>query len=88
MSLSSRGLAYVLTVAIYAGNRDVVDVANTSDRIYKAININPSFNSDEARADVYAQLAEKLTAATPFKDAVHIVETALYNTELALRTHG
>jgi hypothetical protein len=86
--LNNRGQAYVLAVAIYAGNRDTVDVEETSDRIYKAININPAFSSDEARADVYAQLAEKLTATTPFAKAVEVIEAALFNTELALRTHG
>lgn len=37
--------------------------------------------TDDAKADVYAQLAESLTADTPFEEAVSIIESALDETE-------
>ncbi len=86
--MSHKGQAYVMATAIYAGNKAEVDTEDVAYRIYTATTINPSFSSDDVRADVYAQLAEKLTADTKFVDAVDIIEEALRNTEHALRTHG
>lgn len=87
MGQSNRGIAYVLALAIYAGtkDKDVVDVEEISDRIYSTLNRSEVFTYDEAKADLYAQLAEKLKADTPFKEAVEIIEAAVYQTYIALR---
>lgn len=87
MAQSNRGIAYVLAIAIYAGNKDkdVIDVEDVSDRIYSTLNRSEVFTHDEAKADLYAQLAEKLTADTPFKEAVEIIEAAVYQTYISMR---
>lgn len=87
MGHSNRGIAYVLATAIYAGNKDkeTIDVDDVSDRIYHTLNRSEVFTYDEAKADLYAQLAEQLTPTTPFKEAVEIIETAVYQTYISLR---
>ena len=87
MAESNRGIAYVLAIAIYAGNKDtdVVDIEDVSDRIYHTLNRSEVFTYAEAKADLYGQLAEKLTATTPFKEAVEIIETAVYQTYISQR---
>lgn len=84
--MSNKGNAYALATAIYADTRGpVVDVDDLSDRIYRTIDRTP-FGSDDAKADLYAQLAEKLTATTTFERAVNVIEAAMDSTEAAL--HG
>lgn len=84
--MSNKGNAYALATAIYADTRGpVVDVDDLSDRIYRTLDRSP-FGSDDAKADLYAQLAEKLTATTTFERAVNIIEAAMDSTEAAL--HG
>lgn len=84
--MSNKGNAYALATAIYADTRGpVVDVDDLSDRIYRTLDRTP-FGSDDAKADLYAQLAEKLTATTTFERAVNIIEAAMDSTEAAL--HG
>lgn len=80
--MSNKGTAYALASAIYAGtyNQAIVDVDDLSDRVYKTLDRSP-FGSDEVKADLYAQLAEKLTATTTFERAVNIIEAALDETE-------
>lgn len=83
--MSNKGLAIVLASAIYAGNKDVEWIeADTPDRIYTALDSSDMFTSDDAKADVYAQLAEQLTEATTFKEAISIIEYALDNTQKGL----
>lgn len=82
--MSNKGNAYALATAIYADTRGpVVDVDDLSDRIYRTLDRTP-FGSDDAKADLYAQLAEKLTATTTFERAVNIIEAAMDSTEAAL----
>lgn len=83
--MSNLGTAYVLATAIYAGNSEDGVHEDASDAIYQAIDSSNVFATDEAKADVYAQLAECLLSNTPFKDAVELIETALNNTEEHLR---
>lgn len=78
--MSNKGTAYALAMAIYAGNKEAVDMEDTEYRIYKTMNAS-AFGSDEAKADVYAQLTEKLTDTTTFAQAVDIIEAALDETE-------
>jgi hypothetical protein len=81
--MSNKGEAYVIATAIYAGTKGTgkVDIDEISDRLYHAMQTTGSLSSDEAKADVYAQLAESLTADTHFEDAVSIIEAALGETE-------
>lgn len=82
--MSNKGTAYALALAIYAGNQEACDVEDTGYRIYKTLD-KSSFGSDEVKADVYAQLAEQLTATTTFERAVNIIEAALDSTEQSLK---
>lgn len=83
--MSNKGIAYALASAIYAGTGGaaVVDVDDLSDRIYRTLD-KPPYGSDDAKADLYAQLAEQLTADTSFERAVNIIEAAMDSTEAAL----
>jgi len=83
--MSNRGIAYVLAIAIYTGNRgDTVDTEDTAEKIYAVINASKDFRGDEVKADVYAQLAEQLDGDTSFERAVNIIEAALDSTQRAL----
>lgn len=82
--MSNKGNAYALASAIYADTRGpVVDIDDISDRIYRTLDATP-FGTDEAKADLYAQLAERLTANTSFERAVNIIEAAMDSTQEAL----
>ena len=84
--MSNKGNAYALATAIYADTRGpIVDIDDLVDRVYRTLDRTP-FGSDDAKADLYAQLAEQLTADTTFERAVNIIEAALDSTEAAL--HG
>jgi pyridoxal/pyridoxine/pyridoxamine kinase len=80
---SNKGDAYVLATAIYAGTKGsgLVDIDEVSDRLYRAMSGMGSLGTDEAKADIYAQLAETLTAETSFQEAVSIIEKVLDETE-------
>lgn len=80
--MSNKGTAYAIASAIYAGTHDqpIVDIDELSDRLYRTLD-KSHFGSDDAKADVYATLAESLTADTTFERAVNIIEAALDNTE-------
>lgn len=85
--MSNKGNAYALASAIYADTRGpVVDIDDLSDRIYRTLDQTP-FGTDEAKADLYAQLAERLTANTSFERAVNIIEAAMDSTQEALNGH-
>lgn len=82
--MSNKGNAYALASAIYADTRGpVVDIDDLSDRIYRTLD-RTAFGTDEAKADLYAQLAERLTANTSFERAVNIIEAAMDSTQEAL----
>lgn len=80
--MSNKGTAYAIATAIYAGTHDqeIVDIDDLSDRLYRTLDRSP-FGTDEAKADLYATLAESLTADTTFERAVNIIEAAIDNTE-------
>lgn len=84
--MSNRGNAIVLATAIYAGSRGaaMVVVDDVADRVYAAID-DTVFRTDAAKADLYARLAEQLTADTPFDKAVDLIEVAMERTILACR---
>lgn len=83
--MSNKGNAYALATAIYAGTSGspVVDIDDLADRVYRTID-KSGFGSEEAKADLYAQLAERLTCDTTFERAVNIIEAAMDSTEAAL----
>lgn len=78
--MTQRGDAYVIATAIYAGtkNKEVVDIDELTDRLYSAVVVMGW--SEDFSADVYAQLAEKLSHDTPFEKAVAVIESALSKT--------
>lgn len=80
--MSNKGTAYAIASAIYAGTQDqpIVDIDDLSDKLYRTLDKSP-FGNDEVKADLYATLAESLTADTTFERAVNIIEAALDNTE-------
>lgn len=78
--MTTRGDAYVLASAIYAGtDGPIVDIDDVADRVYRTLDKSP-LGSDDAKADLYAQLAEQLTATTSFQSAVDIIQAAMDNT--------
>ena len=80
MNPSTVGDAYVLAAAIYAGtDGPLVDTELVGERLHDAVDA-CGFGSDEHKADLYAQLAEQLTANTAFTVAVDIVALALTRT--------
>lgn len=82
--MSNKGTAYALATAIYADTRGpVVDIDDLSDRVYRTLDRTP-LGSDDAKADLYAQLAEQLTADTTFERAVNIIEAAIDSTMAAV----
>lgn len=60
----------------------MVAVDVVAERVYASID-GTIFRTDEAKADLYARLAERLTADTPFATAVDLIECALEQTVMA-----
>lgn len=78
--MTKRGDAYALASAIYAGtDGPIVDIDDVADRVYRALDGTP-LGCDDGKADLYAQLAERLTADTPFQSAVDIIQAAMDST--------
>jgi len=77
--MSNQGTAYAIACAIYAGNGPgsvIVDIDATSERLYDTLN-SSTYHDDDTKAELYAILAETLTAGTSFAGAVVIIEAAL-----------
>lgn len=68
---SNLGNAYAVALAV---------VGKDEEAVYHAVEV-VEFGSDERKADLYAQLAEKITVSTPFKEVVSITEAAMDNTD-------
>ena len=68
---SNLGNAYAVALAV---------VGKDEEAVYHAVEV-VEFGSDERKADLYAQLAEKITATTPFEEVVSITEAAMDNTD-------
>lgn len=83
--MSYRGHAYAIATAIYGGTRGetIVDIESIGDRLYSTIN-SLGLGSDEVKADIYAQLAERLTHSTTFERAVNVIEAAICETAFAV----
>lgn len=76
--MSNKGTAYAIATAIYAGTHDrpIVDIDELSYRLYRTLPGSP-LGTEEVKADLYAALAESLTADTSFERAVNIIEAAI-----------
>ena len=82
--MTTRGDAYALASAIYAGpDGPTVDIDTLADSVYHTLAYSP-LGCDEGKADLYAQLTERLKADTPFQDAVDIIQMAMDSTLLYL----
>jgi hypothetical protein len=74
-----QGSAIILASALYL--RDTTQpIEDLEDNIYAVVDV-IGFGTDEHKADLYAQLAERLTEKTGFHEAVSIIEAAIYNTQ-------
>jgi hypothetical protein len=74
-----QGSAIILASALYL--RDTKQsIEDLEDNIYAVVDV-IGFGTDEHKADLYAQLSDRLTAKTSFHEAVSIIEAAMYNTE-------
>lgn len=72
------GNAYALATALYARDKSL-PCEEIADNIYHCVNVLEF--EDERKADLYAQLAENLTADTGFSDAVSIIDAAMDSTD-------
>lgn len=79
--------AFVIAMAIYSKDPDgsTLPIEDLEDALYHAVDV-CGFGNDDMKADLYAQLAEKLTATTKFQDAVGIIADAMEQTGQAF--HG
>lgn len=77
--MSNKGNAYVLAGALYARDTSL-PLEEIADNIYHAVDV-LEFGQDERKADLYAQLAEKLTIGMRFEEAVSIIEAAMDKTD-------
>lgn len=74
-----QGSAIILASALYLrGTKQSME--DLEDNIYTVVDV-IGFGTDEHKADLYAQLAERLTDKTGFHEAVSIIEAAMYNTQ-------
>lgn len=70
--------AYTFAGQLYARDKSLPLEAQGAD-LYDLVDA-LGFGSDERKADLYAQLEEKLTATTKFADAVVIIGDSMFNT--------
>lgn len=79
--MSNRGNAVVLAGAIYARSPyGELPALDAEERIYSAVAA-LNYGGDERKADLYAQLCERLTATTTFTRACDIIEVAMDDTD-------
>lgn len=76
---SNLGNAYALATALYARDRSL-PIEDIAEQIYHCVDV-LEFGEDERKADLYAQLAENLTADMGFETAVSYIEAAMDNTD-------
>lgn len=77
--MSNLGNAYALATVLYARDKQqpLEDIAG---QLYHAVDA-LGYGSDERKADLYAQLADRLTDGMVFADVVVIIGTAMDNTD-------
>lgn len=74
------GDAYVLAGQLYARDK-CLSLAEQGADLYELVD-RLGFGSDERKADLYAQLEEKLTGDTKFADAVTVTADAMFKTHM------
>jgi hypothetical protein len=74
-----QGSAIILASALYLRDK-TKPIEDLEDNIYAVVDV-IGFSTDEHKADLYAQLAERLSEKTSFHEAVSIIEAAMYNTQ-------
>lgn len=77
--MSNKGNAYVLATALYARNKSLI-LGEIGDNLYDCVEA-LGYGSDERKADLYAQLAERLQANMLFSRAVLCIEVAMDSTD-------
>lgn len=77
--MSNKGNAYALATALYARDRSL-PIEEIADKLYDLVDA-LDYGEDEVKADLYAQLAEKLEGDTPFVLAVAIIEDSMNKTD-------
>ena len=77
--MSNKGNAYVLATALYARDRSL-PLEDMAEQLYHCIEV-LGYGSDERKADLYAQLADRLKDGMVFADVVVIIGTAMDNTD-------
>lgn len=75
--MSLHGDAYALAIMLYVKSPDT-SYSEQADALYEVVEA--SGLGDEAKADLYARLAEQLTSETKFAAAVEAIEQALIRT--------
>lgn len=74
-----QGSAIILASALYLRDK-TQPIEDLENNIYAVVDV-IGFGTDEHKADLYAQLSERLSEKTRFHDAVSIIEAAMYNTQ-------
>jgi hypothetical protein len=77
--MSNRGNALVLATVLYGRDKSKT-VESIADNIYHAVEA-CGFGTDERKADLYAQLTEKLRTYMAFALVVDIIEACMNNTD-------
>lgn len=77
--MSNKGNAYAIALSLFERDREV-PFEQIAENIYHTVEV-IEFGSDERKADLYAQLAEKLTPGMGLEAIVDAVEIALDNTD-------
>ena len=77
--MSNKGNAYVLATALYARDRSL-PLGEIADQLYDCVDA-LDYGIDERKAELYARLAEKLTADMLFSRAVAAIELAMDATD-------
>ena len=73
--MSNLGNAYALAVALYARDKSL-PLEEMGEQLYHCVDV-LEFGQDERKADLYAQLAEKLKDGMPFALVVSIIKSSM-----------
>jgi hypothetical protein len=77
--MSNLGNAYALASALYARDKEA-PIEAICDNLYHCVD-GLGFGSEERKADLYAQLTERLTDGMPFEQVVEVIEAAMDSTD-------
>ena len=77
--MSNKGNAYALATALYARDKSA-PFEDICDNLYHCVD-GLGFGTDERKADLYAQLTDKLTDGMLFEKVVATIEEAMDSTD-------